>query len=81
VVVGSEPVLGVSVYPPPDGQDASGGGLRPAPAGARRPLREIGYDVLAGERTVRLPRHRLAEPFEDEGLALPAAGGGAEGEA
>jgi methylmalonyl-CoA mutase len=64
---GSEPVLGVSVYPPPEPEAASE--RRPG-----SPPRPVG--VPGGESIAPLARHRLGEPFEDEGLPPPGAGGG-----
>lgn len=70
---GSEPVLGVSVYPPPEGEaDAESAGAR------RGPPWTLAEETFVGERTEPLPRHRLAEPFEDEGQPPPGAGGAGE---
>ncbi len=67
LIAGAEPVLGVSVYPPPGAPAAGPPG---AAERARRPPRTAG--IVAGETVGALPRHRLAEPFEDEGVAPPA---------
>jgi methylmalonyl-CoA mutase len=73
LVAGAEPVLGVGIYPPPEregAEEADGGGR---PRASRR-----AEGMLAGELLGPLPRHRLAEPFEDEGVAPPGGTGAAE---
>lgn len=73
VLDGSEPVLGVSVYPPRAGE------TDPETAGAPRVRTwRLAEETFVGERTEPLPRHRLAEPFEDEGETPLAAGGATE---
>jgi methylmalonyl-CoA mutase len=73
LVAGAEPVLGVSLYPPPADERAE-----EADGGRRPQVSRRAEGVLAGEFVGPLPRHRLAEPFEDEGVAPPAAAGAAE---
>ncbi len=73
LVEGREPVLGVSVFPPPGGPESAG-------EAAHLPPRPRAEGLLAGEWISPLPRHRLAEPFEDEGVPPPASSRGAEGE-
>lgn len=65
LVAGREPVLGVSVYPQPGGEDGEGPGT-----GDRRPRTGGADGLLAGERIPPLQRHRLAEPFEDDGVEV-----------
>ena len=73
LVAGAEPVLGVSLYPPPADERAE-----EADGGRRPQVSRRAEGVLAGEFVGPLPRHRLAEPFEDDGVAPPAAAGAAE---
>jgi len=73
LVDGSDTVLGVSVYAPPDGEGAEE--PEAAVGGRRHPAR--GRGIVAGVLEP-LPRHRLAEPFEDDGVAPPAGARTAE---
>ena len=75
LVEGNEAVLGVSVYSPPEGERAE---ELDADGGRRSPSSRRTRGILAGEVLEPLPRHRLAEPFEDEGVAPPAGAGTAE---
>lgn len=83
VIEGREPVLGVSVHPPPAGTEPQatlmklepgGRGSAPRSRASRRSPAGVAAH-LGGERIEPLPRHRLAEPFEDEATAPPAARG------